>query len=365
MKMAKRLAAILLAVIMLIGMTACGDTSWIVKYGDGNQVPTGVYTLCVLTEYASAYANGFTANGLDTQIQGTDADGKEKTMSVSEYIMERANEDFENYVAVKDMCEKEGIVISQSDYDAVADQVKGYYNANIDTYTANGVSEASFNELMINHALRSNLLYDKYCDVSNSDVSEADIKAYYEDNYLCFNYMLFNAIDYDSYMALDTKDQVYVNELMNLESIANQNLSEEEFLKKANDYSDNLVREGGSWYPISAATASSTSNLSGIYSFVNALEIGESKVYTFNYSDMYNVIMLAQRTATKAEGKDYEDTKANVIAEICDDQYYDIVSEHYDSMGIIENANAKNTFVIDNLTLDGFTSMTGNVASEG
>ena len=364
MKIAKRLAAILLAVLMIVGMTACGDTSWAAKYGD-NSVPTGVYTLCVLTEYASAYANGYTANGLDTQIKGKDADGTEKTVTAAEFIMERANEDFENYIAVKDLFEKEGLVISQSDYDSVADQLKGYYNANIDVYTANGVSEKSFNELLINHSLRSNQLYDKYCDISNSDISEADIRAYYEDNYLCFNYMLFNAIDYDSYIALDTTDQVYVNELMNLESIANQNLSEEEFLKKANEYNDNLVREGGTWYPISAATASTTGNLSGIYSFVNDLDIGESSVYTFNYSDMYNVILLAQRIKTEAGDKNYEDTKANVIAEICDDQYYDIISEHYKSMGVVENLNAKTTFAVEKLDLDGFTSIAPNTASEG
>lgn len=363
MKMTKRLAAIALAVLMLLTMTACGDNSWAVQYGD-TKVPTGVYTLGVMSEYANAYSNGLIeAYGLDGDIIVNGDNGEEITKTVSQYIADNSMETFKYYVAVKDLFEQKGLTISQEDYDEMIGQVNGYFENNAEAYEANGVSKDSFIELLVNNALRSADLYEAIYSGTDT-VSDGDIKDYFNKNYVRFNYMLFNAYDVTTFQPLETTAPAYTSELAKLQTVANQQLSEEEFLKEAKSYNDDMVREGGTWDPIDYSIASYSQFYYDLYTLASGLEIGESGLKEIAVNDTTNgitsyVIVVAQRIEPEVTGKDYLDKADTIKENINTDEYYDMLLKHYDEMGVTENSNAFDTFAVGKLALDGFTSLIG------
>ncbi len=366
MKTSKKLTALLLSVLLVLGMltmTACGNTSWSAKYND-TTVPGGIYPLSVMLAYqnlCSTYGPVALTNEIEL------ADGTKTT--IANYLDDAAVETFENYVATKAMFEKLGLSYSDEDYNTYMSLYGDYYTAQSDIYKKNGISKTSFEELVILHTLRNNALVDHFTALyvdSASDIylSDGDIQKYFDENYLRFNYMIYYAIDSEG-KYLEESSDAYQAELKKLTDITTQQLSIDDYAAKAKAYNDiPAYKEGGTMDAVDLDTALADTAMGDVYYSISNLEIGKSGVYTFSfYDESYNTchaICAAQRIAPEMTGKDYLDSKDEIINSICYDNLYADLDEYYNTLGVTVNNNVRKTFSSEKIDLSTFTSIVPN-----
>ncbi len=363
MKTSKKLTALLLAVLLVIGilsMTACGNTSWSAKYGN-TTVPGGAYPLSVML----AYQNVCSTYGPVAMTQEIElADGSKTT--IGDYVNDAAKENLENYIATKAMFEKLGLSYSDEDYNEYMALYGDYYAAQSDIYKKNGISKSTFEEVVIINSLRSNALDEYYTaqyvdSASDLYLSDGDLQKYFDENYLRFNYMMYYAVDAEGNYLAESSD-VYQAELKKLTDITNKQLSFDEYAKTAKAYTDIAAyKEGGTMDAVDMDAALSDVGMGDVYYSISTLEIGKSGVYTFSfYDESYNTcnaICAAQRIAPEQSGKDYLDSKDEIINSICYEKIDAELDACYDTLGVTLNNKVLKTFAAEKIDLSTFTSI--------
>ena len=363
MKTSKKLASLLLAALLvfcMFTMTACGDTSWSAKY-DGNTVPGGVYPLAVLLAYQGIYSTYGPVELSDT-VELEDG----TSITIATYLNDTAKDTLANYVATDAMFEELGLSISDDEVNTYLKNYGSYYSAQRDIYKANGISEETFNELIIMHTLRLNALTEhfaaQYIDsASDLYMSDGDIQKYFDENYLRFNYMIYYAVDADGNY-LTTESEEYKAQLKYLTDITNQQLSFDKYLKAAESYNDTVnYREGGTMDAVNKDAAFADATMGDIYYEISNLEIGASGVYTFAMYDSYyntcNAIISAQRVAPELTGIDYIDSADEILATVCSENLYAELAAYYEEMNVTENKNVFKTFSASNIDFGDFVSI--------
>lgn len=366
MKTSRKLISLLLAVLLVIGMlsmTACGNTSWSAKYGD-TTIPGGAYPLSVMLAYQNVCST-YGPVALTQEIEM--ADGSKTT--IGNYINDAAKENLENYIATKAMFEELGLSYSDEDYNEYMALYGEYYSAQSELYKKNGIGKDTFNELVIINSLRNNALDEYYIaqyvdSASDLYLSDGDIQEYFDENYLRFNYMMYYAIDAEgNYLTEDS--EAYKAELKKLTDITNKQLSLDEYATTAKAYTDiPAYKEGGTMDAVDMDAALADATMSDVYYSISTLEIGKSGVYTFSfYDESYNTchaICAAQRIAPEQTGKDYLDSKDEIIGSICYDKLNAELEEYYDTLGVTLNDKVLKTFASDKIDLSTFTSIVPN-----
>ncbi len=363
MKTSRKLTALLLAVLLVIGilsMTACGNTSWSAKYGD-TTIPGGAYPLSVMLAYQNVCST-YGPVALTQEIEM--ADGSVTTIGT--YVNDAAKENLENYIATKAMFEKLGLSYSDEDYSEYMALYGDYYSAQSEIYKKNGISKSTFEELVIINTLRSNALDEYYTaqyvdSASDLYLSDGDIQKYFDENYLRFNYMMYYAVDSEGKYLTEDSD-AYKAELQKLTDITNKQLSFDEYVKTAKAYTDIAAyKEGGTMDAVDLDAALADVGMGDVYYSISTLDIGKSGVYTFSfYDESYNTchaICAAQRIAPEQSGKDYLDSKDEIISSICYDNLNAELDEYYNGLGVTLNDRVIKTFAAEKIDLSTFTSI--------
>ncbi len=363
MKMTKRLLSLLLAAITVLCMftlTACGDTSWVAKYDD-ETVPAGIYPLAVMLAYENVYST-YGAFDLSTPIEFED--GTKTT--IEKYLESSAKDSVKNYVATKALYEKLGLSYSDEDYDAYMAEYGSYYAAQSAIYKENGISKESFDELVIMNSLRLDALADYYAEqqansASDLYVSDGDIEKYFNENYMRFNYMIYYAVD-ENGNYLTKESDAYKAELDYLNGITDKQLSEEEYAKIAEKYTNiDLYKEGGIMDAADKEALFADTSMGDVYAYIDSLEYGESGIYTLSLYDEYyrtcHVICAAQNLAPDQTGSDYLKSAEEIRETMCNDILYAELDALYAELGVKENSNVYDMFKASKMNFDDFTSI--------
>lgn len=197
MKITKRIAALIIAAIMVMMLTACGDTSWIVKV-DGETVNSGSYIY-----YQTA---GYTAAGYELAAQNQDyyyymiyglsyIDEKIGDKTVTEYMNDYALSMCKQYVVIERLFDELGLELTDDDKAIIDVQVNNLWNNSSSAYEKAGIAKSTIEKIAVN-SYKENMVFNSYYEVGGlNGTTEDDIKGYLEDNYVRIKYMSFDFAD--------------------------------------------------------------------------------------------------------------------------------------------------------------------------
>ncbi len=197
---------------MALTLTACGDTSWIVKV-DGETVPSGVYIYYQTEGYSAA---GYELASTDQNyfyyiMYGMSyLDQKVGEKTVPEYMNDYALSMSKQYVVVERLFDELGLELDENDKKLIDNQLNSLWNNNSGQFEKIGVSKESVKKV-ITSAIKSEKVFNAYYEVGGiNGTTEDDIKAYLEDNYARIKYMTFKYAD----SADDAVDEARKNEAL-------------------------------------------------------------------------------------------------------------------------------------------------------
>lgn len=210
----KRIIAVLMTAAMALSLTACSDTSWIVRT-DSETVPAGMYIYYQTEGYTAA---GYELIQEDTQyyyylIYGISyMDATVGDITVPEYMNQYALAMSKQYIAVNELFDELGLELSEDETAAVEQQVRTFWNNNSEQCEKVGIGKESLKKAMLS-AVKREKVFDAYYEVGGiNGTTEEDIKVYIEDNYARIKYMTFNFAD----SADDAVDEARKSEALEL-----------------------------------------------------------------------------------------------------------------------------------------------------
>ncbi len=208
----KKIVAVLMVLAMAFSLTACGDTSWIVKV-DGETVPSGVYIYYQTVGYSAA---GYELAATDQtyyyyMMYGMSyLDQKVGEKTVPEYMNDYALSMSKQYVVVERLFDELGLELTEDDKKLIDTQVNSLWNNNSEQFVKIGVGKESIRKVITN-STKEEKVFNAYYEVGGiNGTTEDDIKAYLEDNYARVKYMTFKYAD----SADDAVDEARKNEAL-------------------------------------------------------------------------------------------------------------------------------------------------------
>lgn len=193
----RKIVAVIMVLAMAFSLTACGDTSWIVKV-DGETVPSGVYIYYQTSGYTAA---GYELAATDQNyyyymMYGMSyLDQKVGDKTVPEYMNDYALSMSKQYIVVEKLFDELGLELSEDDKKLIDSQVNSLWNNNAEQFEKIGVGKESIKKVTTN-AVKEDKVFNAYYEVGGiNGTTEDDIKAYLEDNYVRVKFMTFNYAD--------------------------------------------------------------------------------------------------------------------------------------------------------------------------
>lgn len=193
----RKIVAVLMVLAMTLSLTACGDTSWIVKV-NGETVPSGVYIYYQTVGYSAA-GYELAATNQDYfyyMMYGLSyLDQKVGDKTVPEYMNDYALSMSKQYIVVEKLFDELGLELTEDDKKLIDTQVNSLWNSNSEQFEKIGVGKESIRKVTIN-ALKEEKVFNAYYEVGGiNGTTEDDIKAYLEDNYARVKFLTFNYAD--------------------------------------------------------------------------------------------------------------------------------------------------------------------------
>ncbi len=189
----KRILAMLLVAAMALSLTACSDTSWIVK-ADGEPVKSGLYIYYQSEGYTEA---GYKLAAEDINyyyyiIYGMSyLDATIGDQTVEEYANQYALDMVKQHVVVEKLFDELGLEIPAEEEALLNSQIKNQWSQYGDAMIESGVSKESFSNAIKNNK-KEELIFNHYYEVGGvNGTTEDDIKSYLEDNYVRIKYLTF------------------------------------------------------------------------------------------------------------------------------------------------------------------------------
>lgn len=193
----RKIVAVIMVLAMAFSLTACGDTSWIVKV-DGETVPSGVYIYYQTSGYTAA---GYELAATDQNyyyymMYGMSyLDQKVGDKTIPEYMNDYALSMSKQYIVVEKLFDELGLELSEDDKKLIDSQVNSLWNNNAEQFEKIGVGKESIKKVTTN-AVKEDKVFNAYYEVGGiNGTTEDDIKAYLEDNYVRVKFMTFNYAD--------------------------------------------------------------------------------------------------------------------------------------------------------------------------
>ncbi len=190
MKMKKKLAALLLAVLTAFGATSCStaDQSWSVEK-DGERLPVGVYVY----NFYSAIAAAQQQEGVDSSVSLLEQqiDGQ----PAEDWIRDEAMRYTKEYFYLRDQLDALGASLTDEEKaqgKSNAAAAWGYIPASVKKYVSQESFEIAYGE--------ANMMYTKlfntiYGEGGEKAVSDDELRAYFEETYYDFDY-IFSSLAY-------------------------------------------------------------------------------------------------------------------------------------------------------------------------
>jgi len=171
MKTIKRAAFVLLAAILLLSFSGCGNTSWSAKY-DGKTLKAGIYTYYMLNAYYQA-ANMVTdtqSDPLTQQVEGKDA---------SEWIKEKTMQAIAIHFAAEKKAKEMNVSLTEEEKAAAVTETDSAWSQSKAMFEGNYIAKESLLACVESGKLQEKLFKAMYAKGGTEEISEATIRESY------------------------------------------------------------------------------------------------------------------------------------------------------------------------------------------
>lgn len=185
MRKGRKLAALLVGVLMATTVTGCANTKYAVK-ADGEEIKAGIYIGyledTLITQVNTLYYQGITDDVLNQQVEG---------MTLSEYAKQEALRNTKEYYAIKKQFEAEGLSFTDDEIEALNSSFKDAWDNSSELFEEIGVGKESYKEIYRDYLRRSRLFSYYYEEGGSKAPTEDEMVKYIDDNYLRYKIMAF------------------------------------------------------------------------------------------------------------------------------------------------------------------------------
>lgn len=323
MKIIKKLAALLMAVLLVLSLASCHKAGAIAATYGKYEMTSGVYLALFIDADMDA------RNTVYEQLKKAEADTtdidytKQKIgdQSFADYVRSQTTEAVKRFFYVEETFDKMGLKLTDEDNANIANQAAYYWNyyGYSMLFEDNGVSEDSYTVYMTNQYKMSKILTTLYGEGGDKAISAADMKKGLTDNYLIANSLAASFYDEkgvklskDELAKLKTKLEGYADRLKKGESF-------EKIYKEYNNIKDEDIKEDSSdntpkpkdIYASVFSNSQLDSSYSTYFSKLAAVKTGEITV--LDLSDCYMLVVKQDITADPYYAEAYNDSLITIL----------------------------------------------------
>lgn len=202
MKHLKRGISLVLAFVLALSLTACGDTTWVYKYDDVT-ITSGIYLAFLLDGYSQVVSE----ESLDTTNGDVLSQDLSDGTSVVDKVKEVAKENVSQVLFAMSELKRLGVEMTEEDNSMVDTQSGSmwtYYSQfSNNAYEINGTNEESFKTYNRYNYSVTKLFETMYGEGGEKEISVDDLLDYFGSNYYSFKSLSAPLVDTSTGDALD------------------------------------------------------------------------------------------------------------------------------------------------------------------
>ena len=211
-----------MAMLLLLAASGCTITtpSSVGSIGDV-EIPAGIYLLAQYNAYNTASGDADLATGesardvkavLRAECTGTIGD-EEVTTDGADYIAQLTLRSLEYYAAVETMFDELGGVLDDAATSEAADTAASVWESNGDLYAANGISQATIEQYLLNNQKSQACLELLYGENGQTPVTEAEYTDYLQNECLYIDEVQLPLFDANTYAFADEEQAAEIQAL--------------------------------------------------------------------------------------------------------------------------------------------------------
>lgn len=211
-----------MAMLLLLAASGCTITtpSSVGSIGDV-EIPAGIYLLAQYNAYNTASSDADLATGesardvkavLRAECTGTIGD-EEVTTDGADYIAQLTLRSLEYYAAVETMFDELGGVLDDAATSEAADTAASVWESNGDLYAANGISQATIEQYLLNNQKAQTCLELLYGENGQTPVTEAEYTDYLQNECLYIDEVQLPLFDANTYAFADEEQAAEIQAL--------------------------------------------------------------------------------------------------------------------------------------------------------
>lgn len=211
-----------MAMLLLLAASGCTITtpSSVGSIGDV-EIPAGIYLLAQYNAYNTASSDADLATGesardvkavLRAECTGTIGDA-EVTTDGADYIAQLTLRSLEYYAAVETMFDELGGVLDDAATSEAADTAASVWESNGDLYAANGISQATIEQYLLNNQKAQACLELLYGENGQTPVTEAEYTDYLQNECLYIDEVQLPLFDANTYAFADEEQAAEIQAL--------------------------------------------------------------------------------------------------------------------------------------------------------
>lgn len=211
-----------MAMLLLLAASGCTITtpSSVGSIGDV-EIPAGIYLLAQYNAYNTASGDVDLATGesardvkavLRAECTGTIGD-EEVTTDGADYIAQLTLRSLEYYAAVETMFDELGGVLDDAATSEAADTAASVWESNGDLYAANGISQATIEQYLLNNQKAQACLELLYGENGQTPVTEAEYTDYLQNECLYIDEVQLPLFDANTYAFADEEQAAEIQAL--------------------------------------------------------------------------------------------------------------------------------------------------------
>ena len=211
-----------MAMLLLLAASGCTITtpSSVGSIGDV-EIPAGIYLLAQYNAYNTASGDADLATGesardvkavLRAECTGTIGD-EEVSTDGADYIAQLTLRSLEYYAAVETMFDELGGVLDDAATSEAADTAASVWESNGDLYAANGISQATIEQYLLNNQKAQACLELLYGENGQTPVTEAEYTDYLQNECLYIDEVQLPLFDANTYAFADEEQAAEIQAL--------------------------------------------------------------------------------------------------------------------------------------------------------
>lgn len=345
----KKLAAVLLAVVMVFTFAACTspDVKWIAEV-DGENIPSGVYLSLMFNAYSEAAE---LAADMETDPRKQDIEGKPG----SQWIQEKTDAMFQQYLAIEQKAKEMNVTIDPVTKAGLAQQIDGQWQYIGPILEENGISYESYAAVAENSYKSTMIFHATYGKDGTNPIPEADLLKTFQADFYKVEYTTMSLSGADG-KELDEAGQKAVmnqaNELVAKATAPGASFSSiilENEIAQATLAGTEVSEEhkADANAHIAYINKESTSNDPEFMDAVASIKMDEIKVFTIGTS----VYIMKKLDSSKATVEEMEDYRTTVMDKLKGEEYKANRQGWTDAVQFNYHAKSKAMYTPDKLDL--------------